>query len=114
MPRIVFTEDPKLPADLKHLGFKKGTEVELPIDQCERWIRRLVAVYVKKTAPIEAGKVASPSLTTGESAVVVAFDPQTAPIEDVRQFLTNHGRRPHPSTSEARLREMAAAIPSAS
>lgn len=46
MPRIRFTSNPKLPDDLKHLGYQKGTEVDLPQDQCDRWVRRNVAEYV--------------------------------------------------------------------
>lgn len=45
MPRILFTFDPKLPRDWAHLAYRKGTEIELSVDQCERWIRRGVAVY---------------------------------------------------------------------
>lgn len=46
MPRIRFTADPKLPNDLKHLGYTMGQEVDLSTDLCERWIRRNVAEYV--------------------------------------------------------------------
>jgi hypothetical protein len=43
MPWIKFIETPKLPDDIKHLGYKLGTEVELTRDQAERWLRRGVA-----------------------------------------------------------------------
>lgn len=51
MPHIEFTSDPKLPADMKHLGFKKGDVVELTEDQCNRWIRRNCAKSVP--APLQ-------------------------------------------------------------
>lgn len=48
--RIKFTSDPKLPRDIAHLGYRKDLEVELSIDQAERWLRRGVAVVV----PVDA------------------------------------------------------------
>lgn len=46
MPRIRFITDPKLPRDLAHLGYKKDEEVNLSSNQCQRWLRRGVAIIV--------------------------------------------------------------------
>ena len=50
MPTILFTADPKLPRDLAHLGYRAGMTVDLPADQCERWIRRGVARHAAEAA----------------------------------------------------------------
>lgn len=51
MPRIRFTANPKLPRDLAHLDYRQGTEVDLPSDQADRWLRRGVAEIVPDAKP---------------------------------------------------------------
>lgn len=73
MPFIRFTANPKLPADLAHLRYKQGDVVELSGDQCERWIRRKVAVYTDKPAP--------PAAVAAVPEPVEAAPPAREPVE---------------------------------
>jgi hypothetical protein len=82
MPRIQFTADPKLPADMRHLGFKKGMTVELSEDHCERWIRRNCATYVTAAKPVQSAP-AEP-VAPAEDAPIVA--PVAAPVQTPRRF----------------------------
>jgi len=75
MPRIRFTANPKLPRDMLHLGYKVGTEVELTVDQCERWIRRKVAVYVPAPVATEAPE-SEPASTEPPATDPPAADPE--------------------------------------
>ena len=82
MPRIRFTADPKLPRDLKHLGYRKDTEVDLSQDQADRWLRRGVAVVipdapVQRPAPRQAASpvVEKPAEKPAEPAAPVPRPP---------------------------------------
>lgn len=126
MPSIRFTADPALPRDLAHLAYKKGAVVTLSTDQCERWIRRGVAVYVQPRpfaiieskpadllGPVEESAAAAAEQGADDATETLVaepepFHPETAPIEEVREFLVKGGRQPRANTGEARLREMAA------
>ena len=78
MPRILFTFDPKLPRDWVHLGYRKGTEIELSPDQCERWIRRGCAIYATAPEPIAEPVVAAPVEAPAEVAAPSAFEARKA------------------------------------
>jgi len=126
MPFITFTATPKLPRDMAHLAYKKGDVIELSGDSCERWIRRGVAEYTTKpeapVAPVVVERAEVPVLPHAPEPVFVAlsdelhtlepapFDPQTASVDDLREFLALHGKTPRFNTGEARLREMATDI----
>jgi hypothetical protein len=71
--RIIFISDPKLPNDLKHLGYKSGMEVDLPNDKAERWLRRGVAQIVAK-----GGAPARPALESPSGPPAPAAQPSTA------------------------------------
>lgn len=126
MPKIRFTADPKLPRDLEYLGFKKGDIVELPVDQCNRWIRRNVAEIFtgkmskpekmpkpEKAAPVAADPEHRPATESTPPEETPAaedgdsFDPKTAPIEAVRKYLDDNDVRVHPMTGDAKMREKA-------
>lgn len=84
MPRIKFTRDPKLPRDLAHLGYKAGDEVDLTLDQAERWIRRGVAEIV---APKPRGRTKpQPSAPAPTELLGVAGAPATVPLGPDRQL----------------------------
>lgn len=70
MTRIRFTADPKLPDDLAHLGYRRGTEIDLSDDQANRWLRRGVAEVIAE-AP-KADPVAA-LLTAGETILAAAY-----------------------------------------
>lgn len=125
MPFIKFTARPILPRDMAHLAYKKGDVIELPGDSCERWIRRGVAEYTTKpeapAAPVVVERAAVPVLPhtpevspsfelLTETEQPAPFDPQTASVDDLREFLALHGKTPRFNTGAARLREMAADI----
>lgn len=74
MPHIEFVAAPRLPRDLLHLDYQRGMVVELPPDQCERWIRRGVAVYV-------GAPVATPA---PPPALEPALEPRGVAIDDER------------------------------
>lgn len=79
MPRIRFIADPKLPRDWAHLGYRKGDEVALSADLCERWIRRGVAVYVAERPapkPVEPPPARSPR--SGPGARRLTAEPPAA------------------------------------
>ena len=94
MPKIKFTADPKLPRDLKHLGYKAGTIVDLPRDQADRWIRRGAAVETTEAAP-EVAKPVEPTVTGDGSgkALPPVFDPDTADLKSLKTFLAGKGER---------------------
>jgi hypothetical protein len=105
MPRIKFTTDPKLPRDIAHLGYRKGVEVDLSADLCERWIRRGAAVYVPETIEAPSAPALPVAGAAGET-----FDPETADADALRAFLTERGEAPHPRAGEGKLREIARAL----
>jgi hypothetical protein len=51
MTRIRFTHDPVLAPDLRHLGYEKGTEVDLESASANRWVNRGVAVVIPDARP---------------------------------------------------------------
>jgi hypothetical protein len=113
MPKIVFTATPKLPADWQHLPFVKGYVADLSRDQCDRWINRGVARYLPDpaSAVVSVESLAEPEPepeTEGE------FDPLTAGLDAVRAFLAERGAKPHHKAGEAKLRDMALDVLTAS
>ena len=130
MPKICFVADPKLPRDMLHLGYRKGTEVHLPADKCERWIRRNVAVLVRDEPAVEvAAEYVEPmpfvpwvpaktfvtptdGLVAPEPAEPVTeaeFDVNAADADALRTFLTSANVVFHHRAGEAKLRELAEA-----
>lgn len=106
MPTIIFTADPDLPRDIKHLGYKKGDIVTMADDSCRRWIRRNVAEYVKEEVqPEPVGEHAVAALDMVDP--VPDFDPETADVDALRAFITAKGGTYHPRAGEIRLREIA-------
>lgn len=67
MPLVRFTVTPKLPRDLKYLGYEAGTEVDMTNDQANRWLRRGVAEIVPPPpiAPAAPPQIKSPVMPTG-------------------------------------------------
>lgn len=70
MPRIRFTADPKLPDDLAHLGYRRGTEVDLSEDQANRWLRRGVAEVI---AEAQKTDTVAALLTADETIIAAAY-----------------------------------------
>lgn len=83
MPRIRFTADPKLPADLAHLAYRKGTEADLSDDQANRWLRRGVATIIPESkadtvaAMILAAETVHPATLAGDSVPA-----DSTPVDD--------------------------------
>lgn len=87
--RIRFTADPKLPRDLKHLGYRRGTEISLPLDQALRWVRRNSAVIIAEPAPVAVSDgPAAPSATEPQAPAAAGVEalPEAEPERP-------HGRR---------------------
>ncbi len=85
MPRIRFTATPKLPRDLKHLGYEKGMEVDLPDDQVNRWLRRGVADVIADAKPAGRTKSSKAAELLGVKGApeVVAVRGKDVPMTDV-------------------------------
>jgi hypothetical protein len=94
MPRIRFTGNAKPP-----FTFRTGDEADLSDDQANRWLRRGIGVIVPPAPPAEPAPK--------PPVVVDGFNPETAPIEDVRAFLAERGHKIHHRSSEKKLREAA-------
>jgi len=87
--------------------YEAGAEYDLShsqgeIDLALAFVGARLAVVVAETKPVSTyeTKVIGPQEAK-------TFDPETAPLEEVRAFLESHGQKPHHKTGEAKLREMA-------
>jgi hypothetical protein len=109
--RVKFTADPKLPDDIKHLGYHKDLEVNLSDDEGQRWIRRGVAQEMpakKKRGP--AAPETAPAAETPAPELLEAMREQIAAfsIENVKTFLAEQGAAV--PEDEAAARELAATL----
>lgn len=99
MPKVIFTADPKLPHDWRHLPYRKGSVVDLSPDQCERWIRRGVARYLPPGGVAPAVIAAAPpapepgAAATEPSPGETPPAPEFVPAEPVPVDVPLDGRR---------------------
>jgi len=104
MPKIRFTADPKSSSEaVRTHGYKRGVVVDLPESSCWHWINRNCAVFVQDE-PVAVTEAPPPP------ANATSFDPTTAPLDEVRDYLRQHNVTPGPRVSEAKMRETALEI----
>lgn len=56
MPRIKFTEEPKIPRDMAHLGYRKGLEFNVTDQEANRWLGKGCAEIVPNEKPADEKK----------------------------------------------------------
>ena len=80
MPRIRFTADPKLPRDIAHLEYRKDIEVDVSLDEANRWLRRGVAEMIADQVVEPEPAAVSPATLTAQVAASDAVE--SVPIPD--------------------------------
>ena len=53
MPKVKFVQEPKVPRDFAHKGYKKGWEGEMSLDEANRWLRRGVVEIVSPQSMVK-------------------------------------------------------------